>query len=54
MQKTSVEGKKSMHFQNNRAHNPETLGDIHKKNATLLVTLLQKNCRKFSSLSPKN
>ena len=54
MQKTSVRGKKSIHFQNEGAHNLETLGGIHKKNVTLLETLLLKNYGKLSSLSPKN
>ena len=54
MQKTSVKGRKSIHFQNKRAHNLETLGGIHKKNATLLETSLLKNYGKLSSLSPKN
>ena len=37
MQKTSVKGKKSIHFQNKMAHNLETLdlGGIHKKNDIL-------------------
>ena len=54
MQKTSVKGKKSIHFQNKRAHKLETLGGIHKKNATLLETSLLKNYGKLSSLSCKN
>ena len=41
--------KKSIHFQNKRAHNLETLRGIQKKNATLL-----KNCEKLFSLLPKN
>ena len=48
-----MKGKKSIHFQNKRAHNPETIGAIHEKNATLLETSLQKNYGKISSLSPK-
>ena len=44
----------SIHFQNKRAHNLETLGGIHKKNATLFETSLLKNYGKLSSLSPKN
>ena len=49
------EGKKSIHFQNKRAHNLENLGGIHKKNATLLETSLLKNYGKLSffGLSPK-
>ena len=43
----------SIHFQNKRDHNLKTLGGIHNKNATLLETLLLKNCGKPSSLSPK-
>ena len=54
MQKGSVKGKKSIHFQNKRTHNLETVGGIHKKNATLLETSLLKNCGKLSSLSPKS
>ena len=54
MQKTSVKGRKSIHFQNKRAHNLETLGGIHKKNATLLETSLPKNYGKLSSLPSKN
>ena len=46
--------KKSIHFQNKRAHNLETLRGIHKKNATLLETSLLKNYGKRSSLPPKN
>ena len=53
MQKTSMKGKKSIHFQSKRAHNLEALGGIHKKNATLLETSLLTNCGKLSSLSPK-
>ena len=34
--------------------NLETLGGIHKKNATLLETSLVENYGKLSSLSPKN
>ena len=37
------EQKIPMHFQNKGAHNLETLGGIHKKNATLLETSLLKN-----------
>ena len=54
MQKTSVKGKKSILFQNKRAHNLETFGGIHKKNVTLLENSLLNNCGKLSSLSPKN
>ena len=54
MQKTFVEGKKSIHIQNKKAHNLETLGGIHKKNSTLLKTPLVKNYGKLPSLSPKN
>ena len=43
-----------MHFQNKRAHNLETLGGIHKKNASLLENSLLKNYGKGSSQSPKN
>ena len=53
MQKNSVKGKKSIHFQNERGHNLETLGGIHKKNATLLETLLLKNYGKFLVCHPK-
>ena len=35
--------KKSIHFQNKRAYNLETLGGIQKKNATVLETSLLKN-----------
>ena len=45
---------KLIHFQNKRADNLETLGDIHEKHATLLETSLLKNCEKLSSFSPKN
>ena len=44
MQKTSVNDKKSINFQNKRAHNLENFGGIHKKNATMLETSLLKNC----------
>ena len=54
MQKTSMKEKKIIHFQNKRAHNQETLGCIHKKNATLFETSLLNNYGKISSLSPKN
>ena len=54
MQKISVKRKNIIHIQSKRAHNLETLGGIHKKNATLLETSLLKNCGKLSSLSPKN
>ena len=54
MQKTFVEGKKSIHIQNKKARNLETLGGIHKKNFTLLKTPLVKNYGKLPSLSPKN
>ena len=53
MEKISVKGKESIHFQNKRAHNLETLGGIHKENATLLLTLFLKNYGKLSILSPK-
>ena len=46
--------KKSIHFQNQRAHNLETFVGIHKKNSTLLETSLLKNCWKLSSFSPNN
>ena len=46
--------KKSIHFENKRAHNLETLEGIHKKNAALLKTSLLKNYGKLSSLSLKN
>ena len=45
---------KTIHFQNKRAHNLETLGSTHKKNPTLLETWLLKNYGKLSSLSPKS
>ena len=54
MQKTCVECKKIIHFQNKKAYNLETLGGIHKKNTTLLETSSLKNCGKLLSLSPKN
>ena len=54
MQQTSVKGKKSIHFQNKKAHNLENLGGIHKKIAPLLETSLLKNYGKISSLSPQN
>ena len=54
MYKTSVKGEESIHFQNKRAHNLETLGGIHKKNTTLLETSLLKKCGNLSSLFPKN
>ena len=54
MQKTSVNDKKSINFQNKTAHNLETFGGIHKENATMLETSLLKNCGKLSSFSPKN
>ena len=54
MQKTSVKGKKPIHFQNKRARNLETFGGMHKKNTTLLEASLLKNYGKVSSLSPKN
>ena len=54
MQKTSLEDKKLIHFQNKRAHNLETIGGIHKKNAILSETSGLKNSEKLSSLSPKN
>ena len=54
MQKTSVKGKKSIHFQNKMGHNLETHGGIHKKNITFLETSLLKNYEKVSSLSPKH
>ena len=44
---------KSIHFQNKRTQNLETLGGIYKKYVTLLETSLLKNCGKLSSLSPK-
>ena len=52
--KTPRRAKKSIHFQNKRTHNLETIEGIHKKNATLLETSLLKNYGKLSSLSPKN
>ena len=48
------EGKKSVHFQNKRAHNLETLAGIHKQNDTLLETSILRNYGKISSLPPKN
>ena len=54
MGKTDIKGKKSIHFQNKKAHNLEPLGGIHKKNTTLLETSLLKNCEKLSVLSPKS
>ena len=47
-------GRKSIHFQNKKAHDLETIGGIHKKNATLSETSLLKNFEKLSSLSSKN
>ena len=54
MQKTSVKGKKSIHFQNKGADDLKTLGGIHKRNTTLLETFLLKNFGKSFDLSPKN
>ena len=48
-----MKGKKSIHFQSKRAHNLETVGDIHKKNNTLLETSLLENCEKLSILTPQ-
>ena len=48
------EQKKSQYIFKTRTHNLETPASIHKKNATLLDTLLLKNCGKLSILSPKN
>ena len=42
-----------MHFQNKRAHNLETLGVIHKKNATLLETSLLKIAENVLVCHPK-
>ena len=44
------QGEKSIHFENKRAHNLETLEGIHKKNAKPLETSLLKNYGKVSSL----
>ena len=40
-------GKKTVHFGSKRAHNPETLECIRKKNTTLLETLLLKIVENF-------
>ena len=53
MPKTTVKGKKSMDFQNKKAHNLDTLVGIHKKNATVLETSLLANYGKLPGLSPK-
>ena len=54
MQKTSLNGKKSIHFQNKRAHNLETLEGIHKKNATLLADFITEELWKTSCFSSTN
>ena len=53
MPKTTVKGKKSMDFQNKKAHNLDTLVGIHKKNATVLETSLLTSYGKLSGLSYK-
>ena len=53
MPKTNMKGKKTMDFQNKRAHNLDTLVGIHKKNATVLETSLLANYGKLPGLSPK-
>ena len=53
MQKTSVKGKKINTFSKQRVYNLETLGGIHKKNATLLETLLLKNYGKCLVCHPE-
>ena len=42
-----MRAKQIIYFQNIRAYNLETLGGIHKKNATLLETSLLKNVENF-------
>ena len=54
MQKTSVKGKKSIHFQCNSVHNLQTPGGIHKENVTLLEAASLINYGKGSSCSPEN
>ena len=54
MQKISVKDKKINIFSESKAHNLESLGGIHKKNATLSETSLLKNCGKLSRFSTKN
>ena len=54
MQKTSLKDRKINTFPKKRTHNLETLGGIHKKNATLLKTSLLNNFGKVSSLSHKS
>ena len=53
MSKTNMKGKKTMDFQNKRAHNLDTLVGIHKKNATVLEASLLANYGKLPGLSPK-
>ena len=53
MQKTSVKEKKSIHFQNKRVHDLETLEGIHKKNATLLETYYWRIVENFLVCYPK-
>ena len=48
-----MKGKKTMDFQNKRAHNLDTLVGIHKKNASVLETSLLTNYGKLSGLSYK-
>ena len=40
--KAQWRGKNSIHLQNEKAHDLETLGGIHKENATLIETSLNK------------
>ena len=49
-----TEGQKNQYIFKKRTHNLETLGGIHKKNATLLKTSLLNNFGKVSSLSHKS
>ena len=46
--------KNSIHFQNEKLHNLETLRDIHEKNDILLETSLLKNCGKVGGVYINN
>ena len=45
-------GQKNQYIFKKKAHDLETLGGIHEKNATMLETSLLKNSGKFFSLLP--
>ena len=47
------EEQKNQYIFKTRTHNLETLAGTHKKNATLLVVSLLKNCAKFLVCHPK-